>query len=208
MGGFGSGRWYKCGSKTTTESQRRIDIRWFRRQGYLNLGHTGKLSWSRAGETTGWISYRMESDRMVLDYRFRPYGGKWKQVEQQVFFDRTRCHFGGHRTWFLCSRLPGVGEGWWLSMVQRNTSSAVTVMTSHIRSSRKASWSGSAADRKIRKRLGGSHDLFEPLPGKPKNTHWATYWKLREEADGIHMRWRYSMKCFPDTVDRRLGIKR
>ena len=41
-------------------------------------------------------------------------------------------------------------------------------------------------DRKLRKanrikeRLGGS--LQGPFPWKPKNMHWKTYWRLREEA--------------------------
>ena len=33
MGGRGSGSWYRWDSKTTTESQHRIDIRWLKKHG-------------------------------------------------------------------------------------------------------------------------------------------------------------------------------
>ena len=63
MGGYGSGnRW---NSKTTTESQHRIDIRWLKKQGYLRPDTMGTLSWSWRDKQTGSIGYRMEADRMV-----------------------------------------------------------------------------------------------------------------------------------------------
>ena len=55
MGGVGSGSWYRWDSKTTTESQHRVDIRWLKKQGYLQVGKFGCLSWSRGG---GLIPYR------------------------------------------------------------------------------------------------------------------------------------------------------
>ena len=35
----------------------------------------------------------------------------------------------------------------------------------------------------IRERLGGSANLSEPFPWKPKNMHWKTFDRLRREAD-------------------------
>ncbi len=35
----------------------------------------------------------------------------------------------------------------------------------------------------IRQRLGGSANLSELFPWKPKNMHWKTYYRLREEAE-------------------------
>ena len=32
-----------------------------------------------------------------------------------------------------------------------------------------------------RMRLGGSGDMAQPFPWKPKGMHWRTYWRLREE---------------------------
>jgi hypothetical protein len=38
-------------------------------------------------------------------------------------------------------------------------------------------------DLKIRKIMGGGDDLFDFFPDKPKNMHWKTYWRLREDSE-------------------------
>jgi hypothetical protein len=40
--------------------------------------------------------------------------------------------------------------------------------------------------RKIRYRMGGSGNLIEPFPDKPKNMHWKTYWRLYEKSEGAN----------------------
>jgi hypothetical protein len=37
--------------------------------------------------------------------------------------------------------------------------------------------------RKIRERMGGSANLSDSFPDKPKNMHWKTYWRLRERSE-------------------------
>lgn len=181
MGGYGSGNWYRQDSKSTTESQYRIDIRWLKKQGYLRPGNFGFLSWSCCNKQIGYINYRMEADRMVLNYRYRFYGGEWKDVEQTVLFDRTPCNYGGYRTWFLCHRcwkrvavLYCAGKYFFcrhcydLTYTSQLESKAERLM-------RKA--------RKIRESMGGSGDLTDSFPDKPKNMHWKTYWQLRKKAE-------------------------
>ena len=179
MGGFGSGR-RSWGVKATTESRYWIDIRWLKRQGYLWPGNSGSLVWSLRGEQTGSIGYRMEEDWMILNYRHRPKGGDWEEVEQTIFFDRTLCNYGGYRTWFLCPRcrkrvvvLYGAGKYFYcrhcynLTYGSQQEGKADRLM-------RKA--------RKIRQLLGASDNLFEPIWLKPKNMHWKTFDRLRKEA--------------------------
>ncbi len=180
MGGYGSGRWYSWGGKTTTESQHQIDIRWLKKQGYLQPCAMGSLSWSRRGEQTGSIGYRLEADRMILNYRHRPRDGEWENVEQAISFDRTPCNYGGYRTWFLCPRcwkrvavLYGAGKYFFcrhchdLAYGSQQEGTADRLM-------RKA--------RKIRERLGACNNLLEPIFFKPKNMHEKTFYRLRKEA--------------------------
>ena len=76
----GSGSWYRWNSKETTDSQHRIDIRWLKKQGYIRPGIAGSLSWSSRGKQTGFIDYRMEENRMILNYRQWTHGGEWESV--------------------------------------------------------------------------------------------------------------------------------
>lgn len=183
MGGSGSGSWYRWDAKATTESQKRLDIRWLKNQGYLQPGATGSITWSRGGEQTGSISYWMEADRMNLFYRHKLSGGDWVDVEQQISFDRTPCNYGGYRTWFLCPRcwkrvavLYGAGKYFYCRHCNQLTYSSQQEREPD-RLMRKA--------RKIRKRLGGDENLLDSVPWKPKNMHWKTYWRLRNEAENL-----------------------
>ena len=101
MGGPRSG---KHGMQTTVEDCKQIDIRWLKKEGYLDREHDGSIHWSSRGESDGWIQYRMRSYKMVLNYRVRAAGDiDWHEVDQTIFFDQTPCHFGGFRKWFICS---------------------------------------------------------------------------------------------------------
>ena len=180
MGGYGSGNWYRWDSKSTTESQYRIDIRWLKKQGYLRPTNFGFLSWSCCNKQTGYINYRMEADRMVLNYRYRFYGGEWKDVEQTVLFDRTLCNYGGYRTWFLCPRcyrrvavLYGAGKYFYCRHCY-NLTYASQQQRFGDRMMRKA--------RNIRRQMDPDNTVFDLFPFKPKGMHWRTYNRLRQEA--------------------------
>ena len=197
MGGYGSGRRSSWGGKTTTESQRRIDIRWMKRQGYLRAGTMGNLIWSNRGEQTGLITYSMVEEGMVLNYRYRINGGEWQPVEQSIIFDRTPCNYGGHRTWFRCPRcgkrvalLYGAGK-LFLCRHCYDLAYGSQQETMSDRLMRK--------QRKIRERLGADMDLFITIWQKPKGMHWKTFGRLRQEEN----RTNYRMNVI---MGKRLGI--
>jgi hypothetical protein len=181
MGGYGSGSWFRYGSKSRTEGQYRIDIRWLKKQGYLWPGFAGSLSWSRRGEQTGSIRYCMAENRMILNYRRQPRGGEWEDVEQKISFDRTQCNYGGYRSWFLCPHcgrrvaiLYGAGK-YFLCQHCYNLTYSSQQESPAFRLMRKA--------QNIRERLGASGNLSEPILFKPKNMHQKTFDRLRREAD-------------------------
>ena len=178
MGGYGSGR---RGSKNTTESQYRIDIRWLRKQGFLQPGAMSSLSWSCGDKETGFIHYHMETNRMILYYRYRFNGGEWEPVEQTISFDQTPCNYGGHKTWFFCPRcwkrvaiLYGAGK-YFLCRHCYDLAYSSQQEGRPDRLMRKA--------RKIRRLIGGSDDLSKTIWLKPKHMHQKTFDRLRRKAD-------------------------
>ena len=134
------------------------------------------------------INYRMEKDSMVLEYRYRINGGEWEDVEQEVFFERTPCNYGGFRTWFLCSHcfrrvavIYGAGKYFYYRHCYNLTYSSQQESLPD-RLMRKV--------RKIRVRLGASDNLMEPILFKPKNMHQRTFERLRrEEEDANNLLW-------------------
>ena len=182
MGGPGSGTWYRWDRKTTTEEVHRVDIRYLRRRGFLRPGFGGSLSWSRGGEQTGWIRFKVEQDAVVLLYRHCAYGTEWRSVEERVWFDRTPCHFGGERLWFLCphcGRRVAVLYGAGIRFLCRHCYDLPYASQNETRSDRLL-----RKARKIRQRLGTSDSLCEPIWDKPKGMHWKTFERLvREERE-------------------------
>ncbi|MBC8316685.1 MAG: hypothetical protein H8E41_02195 [Desulfobulbaceae bacterium] len=178
MGGYGSGQ--KCDSKKTTGSQYMIDIRWMKKQGLLVPGTSGSMSWECRGKETGDIGYRVENNRLILQYQNKHRGGEWESIEDEISFTWTPCNYGGKRQWFLCPkcnrRIAVIYGGKFYrcrhcydlvyDSQQENTADRLM---------RKA--------RKIRRRLGGSNNLMEPILFKPKNMHQKTFDRLRKEAD-------------------------
>lgn len=102
MGGIGSGRGFRWDKKATIESTRRIDILYLKKQGFLQAGCSGTISWNRHGKQTGVIGFRTFHDRLVLAYSYREGDGEWQAVEQTIMFTETACNYGKSRKWFSC----------------------------------------------------------------------------------------------------------
>jgi hypothetical protein len=194
------------GGRTTCESCEWIDVRRWHREGWLRPGQYFSCSWTRRGERTGSIMVRTEQDAVVLIYKYRSWSeSEWRSIEQRVPIAWTACHLGGQRPWFICSAysndrycgrraavLYGAGE---LFVCRRCHGLAY------------ASQQETPGDRamhqaqKIRMRLGGSADLREPFPEKPKRMHWRTYLRLRSRAEAAE---RYSAMMTMQWLD---GLK-
>ena len=75
-----------------------------RKNKLLKPGYMGNLRWTRNGEPNGDIRYACYQSHLQLNYRYREGEDEWKPIEQQIYFERTPCHYGGERLWFLCPR--------------------------------------------------------------------------------------------------------
>jgi len=197
MGGLGSGRWYRWDKKTTEEEEPRIDVRYLRKEGLLKSKGIGTLTWSCRGQETGSIKFRVEPERIVLIYCARSDGGDWQSIEEPVRFDRTPCHYGGERLWFLCpdcKHRVAVLYGAGIRFLCRTCSKLPygsqneTLQDRMIRKS-----------QKIRRRLGASESLFEPIWQRPKGMHRKTFQRLRAEAQQAEsISWAETMRLIPN----------
>jgi hypothetical protein len=180
MGGRGSGTWYRHDKKMTLDNALCLDIRTLKRFGALSPGYR-HLSWSSRGRENASIGLYVAADRLVLDYRYSPSGREPKSVQETVMFDFTACHYGGKRPWFQCPCCQGrvavlYGyRGRFLCRHCHRLPYGCQQETDLDRMYRKT--------RKIRRRLEGSMNLFDPiLPWqKPQGMHWSTFKRLMDQ---------------------------
>ena len=151
---------------------------------------------------------RPQFENILLMFRSRSsQGSEWKSVEQRVPITWTACHLGGRRPWFVCSvysngrycgrrvaLLYAAGE---LFACRRcyGLAYASQQELAHHRGLGKA--------QKIRMRLGGSPNMLDEFPDKPKHMHWLTYDRLRRSHDIAEQRSTIGLMRFVNRLNHR-----
>ena len=74
MGGFGSGRGQR--GRDTTSDLRALDVRRLQRDSLLTPGRSFNWQWSINGEKVADINIRVETVRVIFNYRSRSNGGE------------------------------------------------------------------------------------------------------------------------------------
>jgi hypothetical protein len=197
------------GGRTTCESCASIDVRRWHREGRLQAGQHFSWSWTRGSEPSGSIRVRMESDAAVLIYRSRSRSAsEWKSIEQRVPITWTACHLGGRRPWFVCSVYSG----------RRYCGRRVAVLygAGELFACRRCHGLAYASQQetpmhralgqaqKIRKKLGGSTDIWDRFPERPKRMHRRTYLRLRARGEAAQDSCNDSMTQWLGRTPRRL----
>jgi hypothetical protein len=190
----GSGNRYRFDKKTTTDECHSLDIRDLYRERLLKPGGWFSSRWLQGDRETGSIRGVLEGDRpdtVILLYRHRSgLGVEWEDVEEPVPLEWTPCNFGRERPWFVC---PGVVNG-------KRCGRRVAILYGlgkyflcrHCYDLRYESQREDKKTRalrraqKIRTRLGGSENMMEPFPERPKGMHLDTYMRLWWEHDEAH----------------------
>lgn len=196
MGGIGSGNHWRWDARSTVEDMKALHISKLASDGWLQSGHTCSYAWSRAGRPFGDIRVTAATGHILLNYRCRDSGGDWQGQSYAVQIDRTPCHFGGTRPWFLC---PARGCGKRVAVLYGGAIFACRCCHRLAYPSENENGYDRAIRRvdKLRERLQWPPGMFEGSGwGKPKHMHHATYQRLvaeceqREaEALGLTMNW-------------------
>lgn len=183
MGGSGSGNWWNHSGHAICEQQKRIDIRFLRRQGWLVAGRYGSLSWSIGEESMGNISYRVHRASLQLLYKVRDGDEEWRDVDEHVPFSFTAQRLGGTRRWFLCPRCHRRCAVLYGGAYFRCRKCYRLAYQSQREPS--AMWRALARAQKLRQRYGGSGSMDEEFPDKPRGMHWKTYDRILKQADRL-----------------------
>ncbi len=178
MGGWGSGR--RWTGKDATTDFRSWDIRKTEREGWLEPGRYFISKWYVREEVQSSIEGWSESDHIVVAYRHQYNGEPWESLKYPIALERTRCHFGGTRAWFLC---PGHECGRRVAILY----SGRLFLCRHCRQLSYNSQQESPLFRALSRvqdasiRLGGMGVAADGVPPRPKGMHIKTYQRLARQ---------------------------
>jgi hypothetical protein len=210
VGGVGSGSWYRFNKKATTDECHSLDVRYLHRNGLLTPGRWFSLRWSRAGRETGSIRGAVEGNarpyRVILLYRHRrgP-SGEWEDVREPVPLSWTACNLGGERPWFIC---PGAGCGRRVAVLYgpgRYFLCRHCYELAYQSQRDNKMYRALHKAQAIRERLGGSANMMEPFPERPKGMHHETYWGLWWEHHEAEMEQLAGMREWLDKFEKKVG---
>ena len=200
---------YAGSGKTIVESCRSIDVLDWNRRGCLRSPRRFSWAWRQDGKRVASINVETEPHRVILKYRSRSYGEGWLDLEQRFPVVWKPCRFGGDRPWFICSvyangtycgrqvtKLYHAGRLFACRHCSR-LAYASQQESAHFRGLWKA--------QKIRMRLGGSANMLEDFPEKPKGMHWRTYERLRRVHDAAQGRSIIGLTDFANRLSKRVA---
>lgn len=184
MGGYGSGRWWRYGSRETTGDYLRLDVRKINRAGLLTAGRSYSWKW-QSGDHVSKIDIRTELSRLILNYRKRNRGDEaWVARCQTVHITWTECNYGGSRPWFLC---PDQGCGRRCAILYAGDIFACRKCFCLAYASQREQFHDRLARQldKLRDRLGWEPGFFNGVGDRPKGMHWRTFYRLVAQHDDL-----------------------
>jgi hypothetical protein len=183
MGGSGSGRHWSTVRGTTSECPS-LDVRRLQRGRLLLPGQSFPYEWTRSGKKVASVQVTTYEDRIELAYDHVG-AGAGRQGERycySVLLEWLPCNYGGRSAWFRC---PAIGCGRRVAILYGKGPFACRHCHRLAYPSQRqlAYWRAVSRARAIRQRLGGTANLCEPFPAKPKGMHWQTYGSLFREHE-------------------------
>ena len=126
-------------------------------------------------------------------------------MQEPVPLSWMACTFGGERPWFVC---PGAGCDRRVAVLY---GPGKHFLCRHCYDLVYESQQDDAMYRAlhkaqaIRERLGGSANMMEPFPEKPKGMHWKTYERLWWEHHEAEMAQLAAMREWIDRMEKKVG---
>lgn len=170
MGGFGSGRWIRLDRRETTAERRSIDIREFKRSGWLSPGTTLSFSDGRALRV-------VVEDTIVASIRST--GGEQHRGYLSIRY--RECHLGGKRPMFSC---PGCDQPVFLLYYRSGSYRCRRCLRLGYESQSEDALSRSMRKTtKLLRKLAPDACLMTGVPPKPAGMHNTTYRFIAARAE-------------------------
>lgn len=163
-----------------TSDMLQLDVRHLHRAGLLNPGRY-VLQWKRGSDVLASIDLTTLADCVRFTYRHNSDGGaQWQDTHALARLQRTPCHLGGYRAWWLCPRC-----GRRVAILYAGETPACRHCYRLAYPSERESPTGRAIRKadKIRERLGWEPGILNGSGGKPKGMHWRTFAQLQGQHD-------------------------
>ena len=180
------------------EAHHAVDLASLRR---LKPGRGLCINWSSGGRPTGSISIENGQQCIRLAYRYQRRDGTWHDVREVLAFAETETCFGGRRRWFKC---PSCGRP---CRVLYGGGRLLCRLCCGLRYASQYETAGGRARgraQKLRMRLGGSGNLLEAFPTRPRHMQSRTYRRLRDLDTRLVGRSTAELASFVQTLGRRV----
>jgi len=183
MGGLGSDSQNMVLKRDTVDRCQALDIRALKRSGVLDMELFGvglpcTVSWAN-GSTIG-VQYIAADERLGLHYTT----ADGVDHQEYIRLDYTKVHFGGRRVWFVCPACGRRAAILYLRPTKGHicrTCADLAYPSSQER--RQLSYTPLHRAQLIRRKLGGSANIFEPFPWRPRGMHRKKYWRMFDEYE-------------------------
>jgi hypothetical protein len=156
------------------ETYHAIDLAWLRRQKMLKPGRASSIKWTHAGGAPASVGLVSSDDYVQLTYRYRA-GHAWQQAREIVSFTHTPTCFGGRRRWFACPACRKACRVLFGVPFRCRRCHGLHYSSQYQSAGRRAA----GRLQSLRTRLGGSADLLEPFPTRPRHMQRQTYARLQ-----------------------------
>jgi len=168
-------------AKCTTDDYLKLDVRHFLREGMLRPFYCGTLIWKHNSETVTSVDMRTETDRVIMSCRYRRGSREWGK-QYVVYIERTSCHLGGARPWFICPdcrrRVAILYGAPILKCRQCHRLAYASTREGHVdRAIRRAN--------RLRAKLGWKPGILNGGGPKPKWMRWPTFERLVEVHNSL-----------------------
>jgi hypothetical protein len=195
MGGFGSGRFSRSGSKAETDDSMPLDIRRLVRSRLVIPGNCFGWQWLFNDRMFASVTIQIGCDYAIkVSYRRKSTG---ELFEQRLQTHTSSCNLGGERRWFTC---PQCGKR--VAVLYAPGRYFACRQCSGLGYPSQKERDGDRATRRmdgLRKRMGWPAGIFHGVGGKPKGMHWKTYHRLRSQHDAL-------LRICLEDLDRELDL--